>query len=219
MSDLLREVDEAVRADNMKRLWDEHKTALVTGITALILGTAALSFWNSHQYSQNQKQTGEILAALESKDPAAALAQTGKDLKSNGQVIAFLNAAALELKAGNKQKALDAYTSAQAAKSADATLRDLATLQKTNLLLDLKQDAKTEDLLNDLKPISANKKSPWQGEAIFMTAFLKGEKNKDYAGASADLKTIQGSDDITESIKQRAQALQSVYDLKQQDKK
>lgn len=219
MSDLLREVDEAVRADNMKRIWDEHKSALITGIAALILGTAAMSFWNSHKYNQNQEHTGAILTASQSKEPAQALSEAAKDQKGNAQAIGYLNSAALELKAGNKEKALNAYTLAANSKSSDTTLRDLATLQKNNLLLDLKPETKTEDLLAELKPITENKKSPWQGEALFMTAFLKGERNKDYTGAIADLKTIQGRNDITESIQQRAQALQSVYDLKLQEKK
>lgn len=219
MSDLLREVDDAVRADNMKRLWDEHKTAIVTGVAALILGTAAMSFWNNWQYNQNQKHTGEILMAAQSKEPAKALTDVAKTQSGNGQTIAYLNAASIDLKAGDKQKALEAYTAAQHTKSSDDTLRDLATLQKVNLSLDLNKDIKTEDLLKDLKPIADNEKSPWQGEAIFMTAFLKGEKNKDYTGAAGDLKSIQDRADITESIKQRAAALQSVYDMKSQEKK
>lgn len=219
MSDLLREVDDAVRADNMKRLWEEHKHAIVSAIAALILGTAAMTAWNGYKLEQNQRHTSEILTATEAKDPAAALTETGKNQKGDAQAVAFLNAAALDLKSGKKQQALDAYTSAANAKSADPVLRDLAILQKTNLLLDLKPDTKPDALLKDLKSITDDKKSPWAGEALFMTAFIKGEKNKDYKGAGADLKTLQARDDITESIKQRAAALQSVYDLKLQEKK
>lgn len=219
MSDLLREVDEAVRAENLKRLWEEHKIALVSGITALILGTAAMTIWNNWQLQKNQRHTSEIMLAIEATDPAIALSETAKTQNGNSQIIAYLNAAALNLKAGKKEDALKAYSEAASAKSADDVLQDLAILQKTNLTLDLKPETKTEDLLKDLKPITENKKSPWAGEAIFMTAFLKGEKNKDYAGAIADLKTVQAREDITESIKQRAAALQSVYDLKLQEKK
>ena len=78
MSDLLREVDDAVRAENMKRLWDEHKYAIVTGVAALILGTAAMSFWNNYQYSQNQKHTAEIITAVQSPEPAKTLTETAK---------------------------------------------------------------------------------------------------------------------------------------------
>ena len=88
-----------------------------------------------------------------------------------------------------------------------------------NLSLYLKPDVKTENLLADLKKIADNKDTPWQGEALFMTAFLKGEKNNAYESAIADLKTIGSNDKITQSIKQRASALQSVYELKLQEKK
>ncbi len=219
MADLLREVDEAVRADNMKRLWDEHKTAIVTGITALILGTAAFASWNSWQHSQNQKNTDAIMAAMQTDKAAENLASTAQQQSGTASVVAYLNAAALDLKSGNRTKALDAYTAAQKEKSADKNLKDLASLQKVNLTLDLQPDVKAEDLLKELKPIADNKKSPWAGEALFMDAFLKGEKQNDFSGAIADLKSIASRDDITESIKQRAAALQSVYELKLSEKK
>ncbi len=219
MADLLREVDEAVRADNIKKFWDENKNALIIAVAATILGTAAFSLWSNYTLQKNRAQTSQILTALDAKNPAAALVAAGAKQSGNAKAISFLNAATQELKAGNKQKALDNYIEAQKAKSSDKVFSDLATLQKTNLMLDLKPDTKADDYLKDLAPIAKNKKSPWQGEAIFMSAFIKGEKNKDFAGASSDLQTLQARDDITESIKQRAQALQSVYDLKKQETK
>ncbi|PZP57421.1 MAG: hypothetical protein DI586_00585 [Micavibrio aeruginosavorus] len=219
MADLLREVDEAIRADNMKRLWDEHKTAIVTGITALILGTAAFASWNSWQHSQNQKNTDAVITAMQTDKPAETLVAAAEQQSGTSRVVAYLNAAALELKSGNKDKALAAYTAAQETKSANKDLKDLATLQKTNLTLDLQPDVKADDLLKDLKTISDNKKSPWAGEALFMSAFLKGEKKNDFSAAIADLKTISGRDDVTESIKQRSAALLSVYELKLQEQK
>ena len=214
MSDLLREVDEAVRADNMWRLWNEHKNALIAGAAALILGTAAMTLWTNMQLEKHQKQTGQILTALESKDPAGSLVIAAPKMDGTSKTVAYLNAASANLKSGDKQKALENFTFAQSEKSADATFRDLATLQKTNLTLDLKPDVKAEDLLKEIEPIAKNKNSPWSGEALFMSAFIKGEKNKDYKSASADLDALQARDDVTQSIKQRAEALQSVYDLK-----
>lgn len=218
MSDLLREIDDAVRAEKVMRIWDEYKNVIITGVAALVLGTAAFSYWHKHEINQNRHQTGDILRTLDQKDPASALVELAKTQKGNAPAVAYLNAAALELKAGNKQKALYAYIAAQNTKS-DDILRDLATIQKVNLTLDVTPDAKAADLLKDLQPIAENKKSPWAAEAIFTGAFVKGEKNKDYAGAIADLKTLQSRDDVTDSFKQRATALQSIYDLKLQEKK
>ena len=219
MSDLLREVDDAIRAENMRKLWDEHKSAIVTGIAALILGTAAMSGWKAWELNRNQKHTGEIIAAMQSDKPADALLKVGEGQKGDGAAIALLNAGALDLKAGDKKAAYDAYTKASETKSADAVLRDLGTLQKISLALDIDTKSKPEDLLKDLEGIVKNKKSPWSGEAQFLTGFIKGDRQKDYAGALKDLETLSARTDVAESLKSRASALQSVYSLKLQEKK
>lgn len=219
MSELLREIDDAVRADNMKRLWEEHKTAIIAGVSALILGTAVFSGWNTWQTKQNEAGTTRVMEALEAPKPIDALNAAADQNSGNSKVIALLNVASLELKAGQKDKALDAYAKAQAVTGGDATLKDLATLQKVSLTLDVKPDTKTDDLLKELSAVAENKKSPWQAEAIFMSSFIKGEKNNDFAGASTELKALASRDDVSNSLKQRASALQSVYDMKTAEKK
>ena len=216
MSDLLREVDEAVRADNMKRLWDEHKVAIIAGVTALILGTASFSVWKNIELKKNQENTAQVLTALESSKPAAALKETASKLSGNSQAIAYLNAGSIELKAGNRNQALEAFTAAESATKSDKTFRDLATLQKTALLLDLKPELNSAELLKTLDIVSNDKSSPFQSEAIFLSAFIKGEKDKNYEQAIKDLKTLAARTDIPGSLKQRGEALQSVYELKQE---
>jgi len=219
MSDLLREIDEAVRADNMKRLWDEHKTALIAGVSALIIGTAIFSGWNAWQSKKNQEGTNRVIAALEAPKPVDALGKAAEENSGNPKIIALLNEASLLLKSGQKDKALETYSLAQKTSSADRSLKDLATMQKVNLMLDIKPDVKADELLKELSSVAENKKSPWQGEAIFMSAFIKGEKNKNFTEASDDLKKLAVREDVTTSLQQRARALQSVYDLKKAEKK
>lgn len=215
MSDLLREVDEAVRADNMKRLWDEHKVAIISGIAALILGTTAFSVWKNIELKRNRENTAQVLTALEAAKPAAALKETAAKLSGNSQVIAYLNAGSLELKAGNKNQALEAFAAAENSSKADKTFRDLAVLQKTALLLDLKPATGSAELLKPLDGVSKDKSSPFQAEAVFLSAFIKGEKDKNYSDAVKELETLEARADIPGSLKQRAEALQSVYELKQ----
>lgn len=215
MSDLLREVDEAVRADNMKRLWDEHKIAIITAITALILGTAAFSIWKNMELKQNRAATSQILVSLESDKSAAALKETAAQLNGNAQAIAYLNAGSMELKAGNRNQALEAFIAAEKAAKADKTLRDLAVLQKTSLIMDLKPETPAAEILKSLELITKDKSSPFQAEALFLSAFVKGEKDKNYSQAVKDLETLEARADVPGSLKQRAQALQSVYELKQ----
>jgi hypothetical protein len=217
MADLLREIDESMRADALRRLWDEHKIALATGVAALILGTAAYSGWNAWQKKENRESTGRIMTAVET-GKAGDLANAAEGMKGNARAIALLNAGALALKANDRGAALEAYRKAEAEKSAEETFRHLGTLQKTALLLDDPgQDAQA--LQDGLKPVLAAKNSPFIGEALFLSAFVKGEKTNDFAGAARDLRALQTRVGVTESLKQRAEALQSVYDLKAEQKK
>jgi hypothetical protein len=56
MSDILREVDEAMRVEKMTRLWAEHGNTVIAAIVALILGTALSSGWNAWQHHQHLKK-------------------------------------------------------------------------------------------------------------------------------------------------------------------
>jgi hypothetical protein len=57
---LLKEVDEALRAERAAALWQKHRTTIVTFIAAIILGTAANSLWQHHRETKG----GELLEAL-----------------------------------------------------------------------------------------------------------------------------------------------------------
>ncbi len=68
---LLKEVDEALRADRAAAWWKKNRTSIVVFIVALILGTAANSLWQTHRETKG----GELLAAL---SDAKQLLESGK---------------------------------------------------------------------------------------------------------------------------------------------
>lgn len=57
---LLKEVDDALRADRASALWNTHKKTVIAFAAALVIGTSANSVWQSYQ----QRKGGETLAAL-----------------------------------------------------------------------------------------------------------------------------------------------------------
>lgn len=57
---LLKEVDDALRADRASALWQKHKTSIIVFVVALVLGTAANSIWQQ----QREKNGAKTLAAL-----------------------------------------------------------------------------------------------------------------------------------------------------------
>ncbi|MDD3020379.1 MAG: tetratricopeptide repeat protein [Alphaproteobacteria bacterium] len=211
MSDILREVDEMMRADRMNSLWQQHGKTILLGIGAIILGTALNSGWMAYKSHQAQIQTTAIIDAMKSDNPVSSLKDLTASLKGSGRAFAALDAASLALDSKNYGDAIAMYTIAQQDKSAAQDLRDIATLQKVSIMLDHSEDAKAEDLLAELKPLLANTKSAWRLRALLVSAMVKAHKSKDYQGALDDLAVLSADQTIPPSMASQVSALQDVY--------
>lgn len=216
MTDILREVDEAMRVEKFNRLWKEHGPILVIAAVGLILGTAAWSGWNTYKTHQNREATTTLLTALESPKPLDALAALTKDDQSSNKSILLMTAAAHALEAKKLDEAAGYYDQVIADKGISPLFRDLATVQKVNLSLDLKNETSAADLTKQIDPVANNKDSPWQGQALFTRAIVKAHKGQDIKGALADLQAITARNELPASLRNRAQALIDVYQLKEQ---
>lgn len=213
MTDFARDVNEALRAEKMQNLWKEYGSALLVGAATLILGTGFFSAWNAWTLSQNQKTTTALLAALESKDPQASLQKALADLHGAGAALAQLNQAGLALKANDIPQALTAFDAAIDDRGAPALVRDLARVQKANLMLDQK-DMTAAQIDETLKPVLKEKNSAFYAQAVLINAaahftLMKGDKNK----AIASLKEIGADPALPASVKERAAALLAVYEV------
>lgn len=219
MTDILREVDEAMRVEKLTRLWQEHGSAVLAGIAALILGTAAHSAWNAWTTHQNIASTTALLEALGSEHPLNNLETLANSEQGKSRHLALITAAAQAINEKKYPEAQAFYQALIAEKSAPPLLRDLAIVQSVNLTLDHTPDAKAEELLATLRPVMQNKKSPWQGQAVLTGALVKAHKSNDQEGAIADLKLIVAHEDWPSSLRQRAQALIDTYQVKLQGNK
>lgn len=218
MTDILREVDEAMRAERMSRLWEEHKIVLVTGVAALILGTAAHSAWNAWDAGKKRESTGAFITALESANPIEQLETLASAESGSNSFLPLMNAAGKAVAAGKFTEAIGFYDSVIGDKKAPAMFRDLAIVQKANLSLDHVEGTKAADLIAAIDPVASNQKSPWQGQALMTRAVIKAHQGNDLTAAIADLKLITAGDTAPNSLRQRAQALIDTYQSKQQVK-
>lgn len=216
MSDILREVDEAMRVEKLVKLWEEHKAALITGIAALILGTAANAGWHSWTRHQKAETTSAILAAQADKDPLQALIKTAEDNDTSYQPLALMTAASKAIQDKKYDEALKLYDQVIAVRRVQPLYRDLAIVQKVNLSLDLNKDIKADALLKDIDTVANNAKSPWLGQGLMARAIVKAHAAKDIKGAIGDLELIKQNADLPGSLRQRAQALIDTYQLKDQ---
>lgn len=64
MSDLFREVDEAVREDRVKTLARRYGGWAITGVAALILGVVGVQLWQGWEATARSQETQQMLAAI-----------------------------------------------------------------------------------------------------------------------------------------------------------
>lgn len=216
MSDILREVDDAMRTERMTRLWNEHKTAIIVGCVALILGTAASATYNSWTKEKKRETTTTVITALEDAKPLEALTKAAEADNSNYKSLVTMTAAAKAMETKQYGDALKLYKDVVADRSAPALFRDLAVVQKVSLTLDQVGTASSEELLSDINSVANDKDSPWIGQALFTRAIVKAHKANDIKGAIGDLELIVGQTELPSTLRERAQALLDTYQLKDQ---
>lgn len=141
MTDIFQEVDEEVRRERLKKLWQQYGNHVVALCIVIV---AAVGAWRGYEYWQ-VKKAGEAGAAFES---AALLAEAGKHKEADAafaklaaegtagyRVLARLREAA-ELTQTDKKAAVAAYDGIIADNSAGQVIQDLAAVRVGLLLVD-----------------------------------------------------------------------------------
>lgn len=135
MSDIFREVDEDLRTERAKQLWQRYGKLAIGAAVAVILGVAGYTLWQQ-QVTERRMTAGTRYAEAEAelargnRDQAAAgwglLAQ---EAKGDGYgLLARLRLAALAAEKGDTAAAVSQYKALAADTAVAAEYRDLATL-------------------------------------------------------------------------------------------
>jgi hypothetical protein len=141
VADIFQEVDEEVRREQLKKLWQRYGNYI---IAACVLVIAAVGGWRGYEWWQT-KRAAEAGAAFEQ---AVTLAESGKHqeaetafakLATDGtagyRLLAHLREAA-ELARTDRKAAVTAYDEIAADKSVAQVIRDLAAVRAGLLLVD-----------------------------------------------------------------------------------
>lgn len=211
MSDIFREVDEALQKEKAAKFWKEYGPTLIAAAVIVVLSTAATTAYRTWDSSRNKAETAKLVAAAEDKDIAVAMESAAADTRTGHKAVALMNAGGQHAQKKDFAKAADLYNSVASDKSAPDDLRDLASIYyvRSALLNDPKTDAKT--LLDRLLPVAKNEKSAFHLQAKLEAALLYGETLKDYTAALA-LLTGFDADKGTDSLQEKATALKHVYE-------
>ena len=201
----LREVDEAVRQERYKKLWDQYGVYAL-GLAALIVaGVAAYKGWAYWQERQAQAAGAKFSEALtmldgadatRAKDVLALLAEEGPP---GYRVLARFQLAAAEAKAGDIDKAVADYDALASDSSVDEILRGHATLQAAALRLDKADYAEMERRLKDL----AEGNSAWRFSARELLG-LSAYRLNDMREAEKQFSALVGDQGTPPNLRERA---------------
>jgi hypothetical protein len=210
VSELFDEVDEDVRRDQLKQLWDRYSIYIVAGALLII---AAVGGWRGYQYLEGKKAT-EAGAAFDkavelseqNKHPEAEAAFTNlaANAPSGYRVLARLRAAA-EAANRDPRAAAKLYDDISADRSVGAPERDLAKVRAAGLLL---ETSSYPNMLQRLESATVPE-ATFRHTARELLA-LSAWRANDMAAARRWLDLIANDDETPPSLRSRAEALQAL---------
>jgi hypothetical protein len=202
---LFREVDEEVRQDEYKKIWDRYGKHFTTLAIIVVAGVAAFQGWRYYQVKQAEDAGTVYFSALKkaadgkTDDALSALAVVKH--AGFGQ-LAALEQAALLAKKGDVEKAVSAYDAFAADATHDAALADLARIRAGYLLVDT---STPDQLLPRLGKFDKDGEV-WRQEAreIFGLAAWRA---KDYKMADRYMQAVFADAEASPAMRQRVQIM------------
>ncbi|MGE0619298.1 MAG: tetratricopeptide repeat protein [Afipia sp.] len=210
MSEIFNEIDEDLRREQFKKLWDKY-SVLIIGVAILIV--AGVGGWRGYQYLE-AKKAAEAGSAFEA---AVALSEQGKKAEAEAafakiategakgyRALARLRAAA-DAAAADPKTAAKLYDSIAADPGISVTEQDLARIRAASLVMETEPYA---DMLKRLEAATA------EGRTFRHTArellALSAYRANDATAARQWLDMIGNDARTPASLRSRAEALQAL---------
>ncbi len=201
----LREVDEAVRQDQYRKLWDNYGVYALAGALLIVAGVAAYKGWSYWQERQAQDAGAKFSEALtlEGGDDEAKAHELLTSLAAQGpegyRALARFQLAAAEAKAGDIDKAVADYDALASDASVDQILQGHAALQAAALRLDKADYAEMERRLKGL--VDSN--SAWRFSARELLG-LSAYRLNNMREAEKQFSALIGDKDTPPNLRERA---------------
>jgi hypothetical protein len=210
VSELFDEVDEEVRRDQLKKLWDQYSIYIIAGALLII---AAVGSWRGYQYLEAQK-AAEAGAAFDTAidlseqnkhaEAEAAFDKVAATAPSGYRMLARLRAAA-EVASRDPQAGAKMYDEIAADRSIGTEQQELARIRAAGLVLD------TESYPNMLQRLEAATKpeATFRHSARELLA-LSAWRVNDTTAARQWLDMIANDGETPSAMRSRAEALQAL---------
>ena len=205
---LLREIDDAVRHDQMTGFAKRYGIPVLAVVVAGLLGFGGYLLWHENRETKLEGTSEELVRAIDTLGAGhfntadKQLAEVADGATPGAKASAQLLRAGIALREGRKAEALKLYSAVAGDGDVPAPYRDLAAIRGVAADFDA---MKPEDVVAKLKPLAVPG-NPWFGSAgeLVGAAYLKQGKN-DLAGPL--FASIAKDKDVPETLRSRARQL------------
>ena len=205
MADIFREVDEDLKRERYLKLWRRYGKYMVGAAAAIVLATAAGSWWREHKAASREADGARYVEALilaergKVAEAANAFAALAEGAGGAYPTLARLHEAGLRAKAGDREGALGAYEVIAADSSVEAVYHDLAVILIAFHSLDAAAPAA---LAERLAPLTVDS-NPWRYSARELTAILSSRAG-DHGRAKEIYTALMNDPEAPASLRGRA---------------
>ena len=211
MSDIFNEIDEELRNEQIRKLWDRYGVLVLVMAVAIVVVVAGWRGYDYWRLTQSRAQGDAFAAAarlVHSGDPKAAeeafrgLAETG----SGGYpTLASLRAASTLATQGDAAAAIAAFDAIAAKSSTEPLYADVARIRAAYLALDIEDRAKVEGRATPL----ALAGKPFRHSAREILA-LAAWKAGDLAATSRWVEAVEADPETPRDLADRIAVLQAL---------
>jgi hypothetical protein len=210
VSELFDEVDEDVRRDQLKKLWDQYSIYIVAGALLII---AAVGGWRGYEYLEAKKaveagaafdKAVELSEANKHAEAEAAFADLATKAPAGYRILSRLRVAA-EVASRDTKAAAKLFDDIAADRSVGAPEQDLARVRAAQLLL---ETSTYPELLKRLEP-ATTPAATFRHTARELLA-LSAWRANDATAARQWLDLIANDGETPPSLRSRAEALQAL---------
>lgn len=216
MSDIFREVDEDIRHEQLKRLWDRLGPYVIGVAILIVVVVAGYKLWEYWQARQAAATGDRFVAALNLADEGkhdeaiAALAAIGSDGSGGYPILAAYRLAAEKAAAGDKAGAVSDFEALAARGSTPKLVVDMAKLRAAFILSDT---ANLADLEARIGAYAATG-NPWRNSAREILGLAAWRLN-DMTAARKYFDEIAADQDAPQNVKSRAQLMLGLITARQ----
>jgi hypothetical protein len=215
MADVFREVDEDLRREQLKKLWDRFAPYILGLAVLIVLAVSGYKLWEYWQRSQAEASGDRFIAALDlaqegkGSEAIAALQALAADGSGGYPVLARFVVASQRADQGDVPGAVADFDAIAARGDVPQDIRNMARMRAAMLLVDTAPVADLNQRVGNLAAVG----NPWRHSAREVLA-LAAWRAGDLASANSYFTQITADQEAPPDMRQRAQVMLALVTAK-----